>query len=54
MNTYLDYTNQSCEITLYESSKFVRIFFTAVFVSAVFIVPAATLIRLVLSAFNPL
>lgn len=52
MNTYPDYTDQSREITLYESNKFVRMFFTALFVCAVFIVPAFTLIRLVLSAFN--
>jgi len=49
MNTYPNYTDENRDITLFETNKFQRIFFTAVFVSAVFIVPAVTAIRFLAS-----
>ena len=52
MNTYPNYTDENRDITLFESNKFLRIFFTAVFVAAVFILPAVTAIRFLLSAFS--
>ena len=52
MNTYPNYKDENGDITLFESNKFLRIFFTAVFVTAVFIVPAATAIRFISSAFS--
>ena len=52
MNTYPNYTDENRDITLFESNKSLRIFFTAVFVTAVFIVPAVTAIRFLLSALS--
>ncbi len=43
MNTYSNFDDNDIT-TLYESSKTMRIFFTALFVTAVFIVPPAALI----------
>jgi len=39
MNTYQNYDHHQRNSTLFESNKFIRILFTAVFVAAVFIVP---------------
>jgi hypothetical protein len=54
MNTYPNYTDENRDITLFESNKFLRIFFTAVFVTAVFIIPTVTAIRFITSAFSQL
>lgn len=51
MNTYPDYThinindNFNENDSAFENNKFLRIFFTALFVTAVFIVPPLTFIR---------
>ncbi len=48
----MEYINQvpyTREITPFESNKFLRIFFTAIFVIAVFIVPPITAIRFFLA-----
>jgi len=39
MNTYQHYDDNQRNATLFESNKFIRILFTAVFVVAVFVVP---------------
>ena len=54
MNTYPNYTDENRDITLFESNKFLRIFFTAVFVTAVFIIPTVTAIRFISSPFSQL
>jgi hypothetical protein len=51
MNTYPNYTDENRDITLFETNKFLRIFFTAVFAAAVFIVPALTAIQFLASPF---
>lgn len=48
----MEYINQipyTREITPFESNKFLRLFFTALFVMAVFIVPTVTAIRFFLA-----
>ena len=48
----MEYINQvpyKREVTPFESNKFVRIFFTAIFVMAVFIVPSVTVVRFFLA-----
>jgi len=49
MNTYPNYADENRDITLFESNNFLRIFFTAVFVIAVFIVPTVTAIHFLAS-----
>jgi len=49
MNTYPNYTDENLDITLSETNKLLRIFFTAIFVTAVFIVPAVTAIHFLAS-----
>lgn len=49
MNTYPNYADENRDITLFESNKFLRIFFTAIFVIAVFIVPTVTVIHFLAS-----
>jgi len=39
MKTYPNYDDNQRDATLFESNKFIRILFTAVFVAAVFVVP---------------
>jgi len=39
MRTYPDYEDHQRDATLFETNKFIRILFTAVFVAAVFVVP---------------
>jgi hypothetical protein len=52
MNTYPNYTDESRDITLFESNTYLRVFFTALFVSAVFIIPVVTAINFLLPAFS--
>ena len=39
MRTYPNYDDNQRDTTLFESNKFIRVLFTAVFIAAVFVVP---------------
>jgi hypothetical protein len=45
MTTYQSHHEGGLEITTFESNKFLRIIFTAIFVTAVFIVPTTVAIK---------
>jgi len=45
MTTYQSYHEDGLEITPFETNKFLRIIFTAIFVTAVFIVPTTLAIK---------
>ena len=45
MSTYQNYHDDKLEITPFESNKFLRVLFTALFVTAAFIVPTAGAIK---------
>jgi hypothetical protein len=45
MSTYQNYHDAELEITPFESNKFLRILFTALFVTAAFIVPTTGAIK---------
>lgn len=49
MNTYPNYADENRDITLFETNKFLRILFTVMFVTAVFIVPVVTAIHFLAS-----
>ena len=49
MNTYPNYRDENRDITLFETNKFLRILFTVMFVTAVFIVPVVTAIHFLAS-----
>lgn len=45
MSTYQNYHNGKLEINPFESNKFLRILFTALFVTAAFVVPTVGAIK---------
>jgi hypothetical protein len=45
MSTYQNYHDDKIEITPFESNKFLRVLFTALFVTAAFIVPTTGAIK---------
>ena len=45
MSTYQNHIDDGLVVTQFESNKFLRILFTALFVTAVFIVPTAGAIK---------
>lgn len=51
MNTFTSYIDNTPDITLLEPNKSLRIFFTALFLTAVFIIPALAAVHFLASPF---